>query len=284
MFSDLDLHTHSTASDGRLSPGELVALADQAGVRRLALTDHDTVAGLAEAERAAAEHEMTLIPGVEISAQWSRQEIHVVGLWIDPRHPALEQALAEQAERRNHRAERIARKLAQRGIDGALAGAQALADGGSVTRAHFARWLVDAGHVKDFPQAFRRYLGKGKPAAVGMDWPELDTVVGWIRAAGGLAVLAHPLKYRLTATRLRALLADFSAMGGLGMEVRSGGEDAERLRHCLARAEDYELLASMGSDFHAPTDWQPSPGRLPVLPEGTRTVWDYAARELPRAG
>jgi len=284
MFSDTDLHTHSTASDGRLAPAELLGLAAEAGVARLALTDHDTVAGLDEARQAAAVHGMELVPGVEISAQWSRREIHVVGLWVNDRDPAFLKHLETQAERRRHRAERIAHKLEKRGLKGSLDGAMALTEDGNITRAHFARWMVEAGHVEDFPQAFRRYLGKGKSAAVGIDWPALETVVDWIRQAGGLAVVAHPLKYRLTATRLRALLRDFAEAGGHGMEVRCGGDDAQRLRHCLVQAEESGLLASMGSDFHGPTNWQPSPGRLPTLPSGTATIWEYAHRELPRAG
>lgn len=274
MYSDLDLHTHSTASDGQLSPAELVRLAADSGVRRLALTDHDTIDGLEEAETAAAAAGVTLVPGVEISAQWRRQEIHVVGLWVDRHSPALQVALASQQQRRGQRAERIAAKLGQRGIQGSLAGAEALAQGGSLTRAHFARWLVAEGHVPDFPRAFRRYLARGKPAAVGIEWPEIDEVIGWIRAASGVAVLAHPLKYRLTATRLRALMSAFAEAGGGAAEVRSGADSGDRLRHCIALAESRGLLASMGSDFHAPSRWQPSPGRLPELPEGTATVWE----------
>ncbi len=274
MHSDTDLHTHSTASDGHLPPAELVALAAGAGVRRLALTDHDTVAGLDEARAAAVEHGVTLVPGVEISSQWRRQEIHVVGLWVDESDAGLKAALAEQVDRREERAERIARKLRQKGYPGALEGAVGLADGATLTRPHFARWLVEAGHMPDVATAFKKLLGRGGPAAVRVDWPELGQVVGRIRAAGGVAVLAHPLKYRLTATRLRALLDDFAEAGGGAMEVRCGPHDGDRLRHCLRLAEERELLASHGSDFHLPTRWQQTPGGLPALPEGTATVWN----------
>jgi len=281
MHSDTDLHTHSTASDGQLAPAELVALAASAGVQRLALTDHDTVAGLPEAQAAADAHEMELVPGVEISCQWRRQEIHVLGLWVDTDCEALGAALASQAARRMERAERIAHKLEKNRMPGALEGACRIADGGSLTRPHFARWMVEAGHAADMPTAFRRWLSRGKPAAVGIQWPEMEDVIAWIRTAGGAPVLAHPLKYRLTATKLRALLADFAEHGGQGMEVRSGYQVAtDSVRHALARAEDYGLLASMGSDFHAPTRWQPCPGRLPTLPKGTQTVWDH----LPPGG
>ncbi|MDQ2069659.1 PHP domain-containing protein [Natronospira bacteriovora] len=274
MHSDTDLHTHSTASDGRLAPAELVALAAEAGVRRLALTDHDTLAGLPEARAAAEDHGVELVPGLELSCQWRRQEIHVVGLWVDEQSPILTAALAEQAARREQRAERIAHRLEQNRMPGALDGARRLASGATLTRPHFARWLVETGHVPDMPTAFRRWLGRGKPAAVGFQWPPMSEAIDWIRQAGGVAVLAHPLKYRLTSTKLRALLADFAEAGGQAMEVRSGIMDGDRLRHCLARAEEYDLLASMGSDFHAPTRWQPVPGRLPTLPSGTRTVWE----------
>lgn len=279
MYSDIDLHTHSHVSDGQLAPAALVRLAAEQGVGRLALTDHDTVDGCAEAGAAAAEAGIEFIPGVEISAAWANQEIHVVGVWVDTESEVLLEGLAAQQARRERRGERIAKRLTQQGIPGALEGARAEADGGALTRAHFARWLVAEGHVPDFPRAFRRYLGRGKPAGVASDWPELATVIEWIAGAGGMAVLAHPLKYRLTASKLRRLLADFADDGGHGVEVRSGADPNDRLRHMITLAERYELLASIGSDFHAPTRWRPGPGRLPTLPSGTATVWDARAGE-----
>lgn len=279
MHSDIDLHTHSNVSDGVLDPAALVRLAAEQGVARLALTDHDTMDGCPAARAEAEVAGIELIPGVEISAGWSNQEIHVVGLWVDETSPTLREGLASQQARRNERAERIGRRLAQQGIAGALEGARTEAGDGSLTRAHFARWLVAEGHVPDFPRAFRRYLGRGKPAGVASEWPDLATVIEWIDSAGGLAVVAHPLKYRLTATKLRRLLADFAEAGGHGVEVRSGSDPNDRLRHMITLAEHYELLASIGSDFHAPTRWRPGPGVLPTLPAGTAAVWDARTRE-----
>jgi predicted metal-dependent phosphoesterase TrpH len=283
MILDIDLHTHSTASDGRLAPAELVAAARAAGVRRLALTDHDTVAGLPEARVACEAHGVELIPGLELSCRWKKLDIHVCGLWIDPLHPALARALSSQSERREDRGERIARRLGHKRMPGALAGARRVAGEAPLGRPHFARWMVDAGHVPDLNTAFRRWLGAGAPAGVATEWPELAEGIAWLHAAGGLAVLAHPLKYRLTATRLRALLADFAEAGGDGLEVSTVRMPPEERRRLAGLARRNGLRGSAGSDFHGPVPWQPAPGGLPPLPEGLEPVWSESRGDEPLA-
>ncbi len=274
---DIDLHTHTTASDGSLSPTELVRLAHEAGVRRLAVTDHDTVAGLEAARATAAEVGIDLVDGVEISCSWERREIHVLGLWIRPRDSALRAALEGQHARREARAERIARRLAGKGMPGALEGARDQAAGAPVTRPHFARWLVARGHAPDVPTAFRRWLGNGKAASVSVAWPAMAEVIDWIRLAGGVAVLAHPLKYRCTATRLRRLVTDFRAAGGTGLEFPASGADPGQVATCVRLAHETGLAASAGSDFHGPRPWQRTPGGVPHPPTAVTPIWSLPA-------
>lgn len=274
MSHDTDLHTHSTASDGALTPAELVGLAARAGVRRLALTDHDTLAGLPAVREAAMAAGLDLVDGVEISSSWGRREIHVVGLWMRPDDPELRAALSGQQQRRDERAERIARRLAGKGMPGALEGARREAGTGPITRPHFARWLVAEGHAPDLPTAFRKWLADGRVGHVSVAWPEIDEVISWIRAAGGVAVLAHPLKYRLTATRLRQLVRDFAGGGGGALEIPVNEQDPERVAVCARLAGEFDLSASLGSDFHQPQRWRPMPGGLPDLPPGLTPVWE----------
>ena len=206
---NIDLHTHSNCSDGALTPAELVARAAAAGVEVLALTDHDTVAGLTEADQSAGVHGLRLVPGVEISASWRAQAIHVLGLWIDPASAELRSVLEMQAERRRARMREICARLEKLGLPGPLLLAAVEAHPGLPTRAHLANAMVAGGHVSRADEAFRRYLGAGKPANVAAEWPALDVVVGWIRAAGGVAALAHPARYALSAGARRQMVADF---------------------------------------------------------------------------
>ncbi|MFC6979002.1 PHP domain-containing protein [Microbulbifer taiwanensis] len=210
----VDLHCHSTASDGILSPAQLVSRAKSQGVTLLALTDHDTVAGLPEARRTGDQLGVSILPGIEFSSHWGRRQVHIIGLNIDPLSTELQEAIALRERLRQERAEQIAERLEKRGFSGALKGARELAGDGVIGRPHFARWLVRAGHVEDSGRAFRRYLGAGKAGDVKVDWPQLADTVDSIRAAGGVAVLAHPLKYGLTRTLLRRLLCEFAEAGG----------------------------------------------------------------------
>jgi predicted metal-dependent phosphoesterase TrpH len=269
-----DLHSHSWVSDGTLSPAELVARAHAAGVDVLALTDHDDTAGLEEAGAAASRLGVQLVPGAEISVTWERMTVHVVGLGIDARTEALSAGLARLREFRHWRAQEIGRRLERHGIGGAFEGARALARGQSVSRTHFARFLAESGHAKDTREAFRRLLRSGRPGHVPGRWAALEEAVGWIRGAGGAAVLAHPARYGLTATRLRRLCGEFVECGGAALEVVSGSYSVDDC-HTMARyARNFELAASVGSDYHGPENPWVELGRLRPLPEGCRPIWE----------
>jgi predicted metal-dependent phosphoesterase TrpH len=270
---NIDLHTHSNCSDGSLTPTALVALAAAAGVEVLALTDHDTVAGLEEAEHSAGVHGLRLVPGVEISASWRAQAIHVLGLWIDPASAPLRGVLGTQGERRRSRMRKICARLGKLGLPGTELLAAVEAHPGLPTRAHLANAMVAAGHVQRADEAFRKYLGAGKAANVAAEWPALDVVVGWIRAAGGVAALAHPARYSLSAGARRVLLADFVGAGGGALEVVSGGNGAQHVEAVAALAVKHGLMGSVGSDFHDPQHtWNPL-GRSLKLPDCVTPVW-----------
>ncbi len=270
---NIDLHTHSNCSDGALTPAELVAQAAAAGVEVLALTDHDTVAGLEQAGHSAGGLGIRLVPGVEISAAWRAQSIHVLGLWIDPGSAQLVTELQMQAARRHTRMLKICERLTKAGLPGAELLAAVQLQPGLPTRAHLANAMVAGGHVGRADEAFRKYLGAGKPANVAADWPTLDIVVGWIRAAGGVATLAHPARYTLSAGARRQLLSDFVAAGGGALEVVSGGNGAQHADAVAAMAVKHGLMGSVGSDFHDPQlTWNPL-GRSLKLPDGVTPVW-----------
>ena len=268
-----DLHSHSYCSDGQLSPEQLVNLAIEQGVGVLALTDHDTVSGIAEAMQAA-QGKIDIIPGIEFSSQWQGRNIHIVGLQIDVTSPILQDAVDQQCEARNSRAELIAERLQKEGITNALEGAKRYAGGESLGRPHFARYLIEAGYVVDFAQAFKQYLGAGKIGDVKQQWPSVEAVVAWIHAAGGIAVLAHPDKYKLTRKKLYSLLEVFANSGGRAMEVVSGQQTPETTQKLQRVSQDFSLLASCGSDFHsAENAWQ-LPGKMSPLPKACKPVWD----------
>ncbi len=270
-----DLHCHSEFSDGTLAPAEVVARARAAGVQVLALTDHDTTAGLAQARAAARDQGIRLVDGVEISVTWDGTTIHMVGLQVRPGDPVLEAGLAGLRAERARRAVEIDRRLAQAGIPGARAGAAALARGPILSRTHFARYLVQAGHAPSLQAAFDRYLGRRGRAHVGGRWAALEEAVGWIHAAGGQAVIAHPARYRFGRGRLRRLLADFQAAGGDALELISGRQPPGTEARMAALAREFGLAASLGSDYHGPEQVWLELGRLPPLPGGCRPVWRH---------
>lgn len=275
-----DLHCHSHFSDGSLSPETLVLRAKEREVDVLALTDHDTIAGLILAQKAAAECGIGLINGIEFSSQWGRGGVHIVGLGFALDSSELEAAICAQNVARGQRAEQIAARLAKAGIRGSLEGAQAIAGNAYVARPHFAQFLVETGVVANINAAFKKYLGVGKSADVKYQWPDMRTIIQWIHQAGGVAVLAHPCKYDLTRTKMCALIKDFALAGGDALEVVSGMQ-AHPVTEDLARiAEANQLAASCGSDFHMPGQpWQEL-GCFPALPERCRPVWEllgYAA-------
>jgi 3',5'-nucleoside bisphosphate phosphatase len=270
---NIDLHTHSNCSDGSLTPTALVELAAASGVEVMALTDHDTVAGLAEAEHAAGAQGLKLVPGVEISASWRAQAIHVLALWIDPAAPELRALLQTQGERRRERMRRICSRLNKLKLPGAELLAAVETHRGLPTRAHLAQALVAGGHAASADAAFRKYLGKGKAAHVAADWPALEEVVGWITRAGGVACLAHPARYSLSSGARRRLLCDFTAAGGTALEVVTGGNGAAHVEASAALAVAYGLTGSVGSDFHNPqAAWNPL-GRSLKLPDCVTPVW-----------
>jgi 3',5'-nucleoside bisphosphate phosphatase len=269
-----DLHSHTTASDGRLTPEELVHRALEMRVGTLAITDHDCVDAIpaARAEIARAELPLNLISGVEISTVWENHEIHIVGLNIDIEHPAMTTFLAEQAERRLLRAKLIAERLEKAQIPGAWEGALALADGGVVTRGHFARFLMEAGKASNFADVFKKYLARGKTGYVPPQWCTIEQAIDVIHHSGGKAVIAHPGRYQLSAKWLKRLLAHFSEHGGDAMEVAQCQQAPHERSQLAAYARQYGLLASQGSDFHMPCPWIEL-GRKLWLPAGVKGVW-----------
>jgi len=272
----IDFHTHTTASDGALAPAEIVDRALDRNIDLLAITDHDTVTGY----RAAAEHytqktgRMRLIQGIEYSCRWSGTTVHIIGLGFDSDHPAMRQGLAGMDKARRERALKIAQRLGARGFKGAFEGALAVAGDSQIGRPHFASWLVARGHVADHNQAFDKYLGQGKTGDVKAFWPELAEVTRWITAGGGVAIIAHPLKYRFTRMKLRRLVIDFIAAGGSGIEVLSGLQTGDQTAQLKRLASEFELEVSVGSDFHRDGPYSPQLGvELPHL-EGLRGVWE----------
>jgi predicted metal-dependent phosphoesterase TrpH len=279
-----DLHSHSTASDGTLTPDALMRRACACGVQVIALTDHDTTEGLAEARVAADGLGIRLIAGVEISVTWGGRTIHIVGLNIDPNDPDLQVGLSRLIAYRAWRAEEIGRRLAKKGIDGAYQGAKDFSNGRLIGRTHFARFLVAQGFATDLRDVFNRYLVSGKPGHVTGEWATLEQATRWISASGGQAVIAHPARYKLTRTRLLKLIGEFRECGGVGLEVVSGSHSRDEVLTFGTVARDQRLLASAGSDYHGPENPWVDLGRLPALPKGCTPIWDGWSRlgEAPR--
>jgi predicted metal-dependent phosphoesterase TrpH len=274
MSEIYDLHCHSTASDGSLSPTELVKRAHQQGVTELALTDHDTTAGLAEAEDCAINTGIKLIFGIELSTNWHDQCFHIVGLGIDPAHPPLAEATQNLQRTRLERAEKVAYKLEKKHIPGAFEAVVKAAGDGMITRTHFADFLVSQNHVSTRQEAFDRYLAKGKPAYVSTPWADLEQAVNWITESGGIAVLAHPLRYKLTANWMKRLLTAFKEAGGQGIEVVTGRISADEIGLAADYATRFDLAGSTGSDFHSPDNQWVELGRLAPLPANIKPVWE----------
>ena len=273
MTSSYDLHCHSTASDGALTPADLVRRAAAHGVRHLALTDHDTVSGIAEARQTAKHLNLDLIPGVEISVTWENKCFHILGLGIDPQCDLLQRGLKGLQRLRAQRAEQMAASLEKHGITGSLEAVRKMAGSGMITRTHFARFLVARNYAPSVAEVFDRYLVRGKPGYVATRWADLDQAVAWIREAGGVAVLAHPMRYQLTASWLRRFLTAFRSAGGAGIEVVSGNSNASQIATCADYARRYRLLGSVGSDFHDPAFPWIELGQLAPLPPGVTPVW-----------
>ncbi|MDO6570002.1 PHP domain-containing protein [Gilvimarinus sp. 2_MG-2023] len=270
----IDLHMHSQCSDGALSPSELMQRAHEQGVTVAALTDHDTLAGLAAARVAAESLQMGFIDGIEFSSRWGKIGVHIVGLALDVSSVPLQHKVAEQGLARRERNETIGHKLAKIGVADAYRRACDLAQG-EPGRPHFAQLLVNDGLVPDSARAFKKYLGSGKVGDIRLQWPAMNEVVDTIKAAGGVAVLAHPAKYGLTRTKLRAMVADFAEYGGDAIEIISGQQPAGVAQDLANIAQEFGLKGSQGSDFHQPgLPWQEL-GAIGVLPETVVPIWQH---------
>ena len=271
---NVDLHCHSNVSDGVLTPEAVAKYAHQAGVNVWSLTDHDEVGGTARARAAAAGLGMRFVPGVEISVTWAGQTIHIVGLQIDTANPALVQGLAATRSGRDARGREIAAQLAQAGVPGAYEGACKYVDNPDLmSRTHFARFLVESGVCDSIPEVFRKYLTEGKPGYVPHRWASLPEAVGWIKGAGGVPVIAHPGRYKLSQTALGALFDEFKQLGGTAIEVVTGSHTPDQYQLFAEQARRYGFLASRGTDFHAPGESRVDFALLPPLPKGVTPVW-----------
>lgn len=270
-----DLHSHSSVSDGLLAPAEVARRAAACGLELWALTDHDDVAGLAEARAAAEACRLRVLDGCEISVSWGEEaSFHVVGLGIDPAHPPLVAGLKAIREGRDGRARRIAAELEKVGIPGAYEGAARHAGRSSrLGRAHFARFLVEQKIAPDVKRVFDHYLARGKPGYVPHVWATLEQALAWIAGAGGVAVLAHPLRYRVGREELHTFLGEFKDRGGRGIEVACGGHSPQEVQECARLARYFGLQASVASDFHGPGESYADLGMTPPLPEDLVPVW-----------
>ena len=274
MLLSYDLHSHSSASDGSLSPTELVQYAIDNGVHVLGLTDHDVTEGIAEAKQAANGKALSIIAGVEISVVWRKQTLHILGLNIDEQNEALQEGLRKIRQSRSERAKAIGLQLEKAGIQGTYEAAKKISNGQNVTRTHFAKVLIEKGCAKDMKQVFKRYLVKGKPGFVMGEWAEMGDALNWISNAGGVSVIAHPARYRLTATKMRLMIEDFIEAGGNGIEVISGSHSTAESTLVADLARRYNLLASRGSDFHDPAIPYINMKKLPFLPADLTPVWE----------
>jgi predicted metal-dependent phosphoesterase TrpH len=269
-----DLHCHSVHSDGTLTPAELAARARSNGVDLWSLTDHDEISGQAEAGVAARAHGLRYLTGVEISVTFADTTVHIVGLGFDPADPRLAAGLADTRDGRGPRAIEMGEQLAQAGIPGAYEGAlKYVGNPRLIARPHFARFLVEAGVCQDVPEVFRRYLTEGKPGYVPHRWARLGDATRWIIQSGGVAVIAHPARYKLRPIEEYALFSEFRQHGGQGVEVVTGAHSAQETLRYAGMAREFGLLASRGSDFHGPNESHADLGQLPPLPTDLMPVW-----------
>jgi predicted metal-dependent phosphoesterase TrpH len=269
-----DLHCHSTVSDGTLEPEDIARRAHAQGVQLWALTDHDELSGLARAAEVAAEVGLPFVAGVEISVTWLHETLHIVGLRIDPQDPTLRDGLERTRSGRTNRAHEMAAQLAAAGIPDAFEGAlEYVGNPDLIGRTHFARYIVETGRCDDVKEVFGKFLVEGKPGYVPMQWATLPEAIGWIKAAGGTPVIAHPGRYKLKDAELRALFAEFGDLGGEAIEVVTGSHTPDQYRRFASYAKEYGFLASRGSDFHGPEESRYDLGSLPNLPDSVVPVW-----------
>jgi predicted metal-dependent phosphoesterase TrpH len=278
-----DLHCHSVISDGTLTPEALAARAKANGVELWALTDHDEIGGQQRAAAAAHAEGMHYLTGVEISVTFIGQTVHIVGLGFDADNPALVQGLAQTRGGRSQRALDMASGLAKAGIEGAFEGALKFAGNHDlISRTHFARFLVESGVCRDTNEVFRKYLVEGKPGYVEHRWATLKDAVTWITQAGGMAVIAHPARYKFSANQEFALFTEFKGHGGQGVEVITGSHTPAEYLVYAETAKEFGLFASRGSDFHSPDESHTELGTLPFLPGSVTPIWTLLADRVQR--
>jgi len=268
-----DLHTHTTASDGELSPKALVIKAKANGVDVLAITDHDTTEGIAEAEIEACKQNIRLLPGIELSVSWMDKNFHIVGLGIDPDNEKLKASLTETEKLRQQRAIEIGKKLEKIGVIKAYYEARELAGVSTLTRSHFARVLINQGFADNSREVFKKYLVQNKPGFVKTNWVEMASGIKLIKDAGGKAILAHPMRYNITASWLSRFLAAFKQAGGIGIEVVTGSSNVDEITTTAAYARRFELSGSAGSDYHGFDNTWVKLGQLAAMPESVTPVW-----------
>ena len=271
--SKIDFHCHSTCSDGALSPEDLLARASEKDVEYLALTDHDTIAGQKRAFKAAQQHHIKMISGIELSCVWSNYTIHVLGLNFDLENGVMDGVESRQTSARMERAQIIAEKLHKKGLPNIYDESCLKAGSGIPGRPHFAEVLLEKGLVSSMGEAFKKYLGAGKPGDVKSLWSDLETVTEWIKSAKGTAVIAHPRKYDMTLTKLRNMLDLFKECGGEGLEVVTSGQKQGEIGLLSDVCQRMSLKGSVGSDFHSPNYAWAELGRIPKLPESVEPVW-----------
>lgn len=280
-YLNADLHCHSVVSDGTLTPEALAARARGNGVDLWALTDHDEVGGLPLAQAAAQAEGMAFLTGVEISVSFANETVHIVGLGFDANDPRMAQGLDTTRKGRDARALDMAAQLAHVGIAGAYEGAlKYVGNPALISRTHFARFLIEVGVCKDTPEVFRKYLVEGKPGFVPHRWAALGDAVRWITQAGGVAVIAHPARYRLTTNEEFALFSEFKEHGGQAVEVVTGSHSVPEYAIYAKMAQEFGLAASRGSDFHSPDESYIDLGTLPPLPRSVTPVWELLAERI----
>ncbi|MFQ5469416.1 MAG: PHP domain-containing protein [Gammaproteobacteria bacterium] len=275
-----DLHSHSTESDGVLRPGQVVARASNVGVDVLALTDHDTTEGLADAIGAAFAIPLKIIPGVEVSVTWQNRLVHIVGINIDPENTSLQKGLAGLRETRMKRAELIAAKLEKLGCKHVLEETRHYVTGKIISRTHFAMYLEKNRYVKDLQKAFKLYLNRGKKAYVACEWAGLGEVVDWIVEAGGQAVIAHPARYKMGRRLMTCFIDEFKEAGGVGIEVVTGQNNPQDIANTAKLSLEKELFASAGSDFHTPRNTWLELGKLSRIPDECVPIWQNWGRDF----
>ena len=280
-YLNADLHCHSVVSDGTLTPEELALRAKINGVELWALTDHDEIGGQARAAAAAAAQGMAYLTGVEISVTFANETVHIVGLGFDATNPIIVNGLAKTRGGRGERAMEMSDGLAKVGIKGAYDGAlKFVGNPELISRTHFARFLVESGVCKDTYEVFRKYLTEGKPGYVPHRWASLGDAVSWITQSGGVAVIAHPGRYKFTANEEFALFSEFKTHGGQGVEVVTGSHTTAEYVEYAAVAKEFGMVASRGSDFHSPDESRIDLGTLPMLPGDLTPVWELVKDKI----